>query len=486
MKKINKKDWRFCSQRQRMSPFPNYMSMEAMCRQAKKYIGLNVPHILMLMQDRIFSIFIPAVEFEQIADKMVERIAKDSKLCRRLVAIQHKNGKKLVEFAKKSFHADVSKFTNRQLVSAYETYEKLYKEVYAGYGHVWIVEDALNKKLLEIVQKRIIDFAAASDTLNQLTLQPEAMVARIEREHLYAMAAKIIRNKLKSKAVEKLIKQHERRFFWLTRDYDDPILDYDKIAASLKEALKNNPKKVYRGMVAERLEIHKKQKELRRQLRLTKGEAALVDSMLDLAYLKELRKRYVSESLYYFDKVLMEIGSRTYLSLKQVRFLSTKDVKDGLLRKQDLTSRANDRIKLGAWLADGKQTKIMTGKEAKNYHDALIGFNKNTSVFTGMPVSPGIARGPVRIIYDPHEISKVKKGEIIVTIQVVPSMAPAVLRSAGLICDGGHGITTHPAIIAREAGVPCIIQTQFARHVLKDGDLVEVDGYKGIARKVKK
>ena len=87
---------------------------------------------------------------------------------------------------------------------------------------------------------------------------------------------------------------------------------------------------------------------------------------------------------------------------------------------------------------------------------------------------------------NPDECTKVEKGDIIVSIQVVPSFSTAIIKSAGIICDGGHGITSHPATLAREAGVPCIIQTRFAREILRDGDIVEVDGYKGLARIVKR
>ena len=513
MTKINPKDWRFCSQRQRMSPFPNYMSMEAMCSRAKNFVGVNAPHILLLNEDRICTIFIPKKEFSATVEKVMKRIHGDHKLFFNLVQKQHIVGKRLVHFAKQSFRTNLSTVSNSKLAGLYATYEDYYKDVYACYGHVWIIEDALNKELLDIVQKRIpdfaptslklrrasktsVDFIKATDILNTLTLQPGAMVARIEREALFELAAKIVKNKkwkgqvLKSgveghdKHLAKLIKKHEQDYFWVTRDYDDPVLTYHTITEKLREAIKKNPEKVYKRMVAERLSIHTKQQQLRKQLKLTKKEIGLFNTMLDVAYLKELRKRYVSESLYYFDKVLLEIGTRLFLSLKQVRFLSTKDVKDGLTRKKDVTSVVNARIKQAAWLTNGKRTQIFTGKESNAYHKALVGYSVNTTEFTGMAVSPGIARGPVRIIMNPNEIHKVKKGDIIVSIQVVPSFAPAVLRSAGLICDGGHGITTHPAIIAREAGVPCIIQTRFARHVLKDGDMVEVDGYKGIARKL--
>ena len=104
--------------------------------------------------------------------------------------------------------------------------------------------------------------------------------------------------------------------------------------------------------------------------------------------------------------------------------------------------------------------------------------------FSGMAVSPGKAQGPVKIVMNPDECSKVEKGDVIVSVQVVPSFSTAIIKASAIVCDGGHGITSHPATLAREAGIPCVIQTRFARDVLKDGDMVEVDGYAGVVKKM--
>jgi pyruvate,water dikinase len=53
-------------------------------------------------------------------------------------------------------------------------------------------------------------------------------------------------------------------------------------------------------------------------------------------------------------------------------------------------------------------------------------------------------------------------------------------KAAGFITDEG-GMTCHAAIVARELQIPCIVGTQFATKVLKDGDRVEIDSAKGIA-----
>lgn len=66
-----------------------------------------------------------------------------------------------------------------------------------------------------------------------------------------------------------------------------------------------------------------------------------------------------------------------------------------------------------------------------------------------------------------------------------PDYFPAMKKASGIVTDEG-GITCHAAIVARELKIPCIIATNIATQVIKDGDLLELDTKQGIVRKIKK
>ena len=97
----------------------------------------------------------------------------------------------------------------------------------------------------------------------------------------------------------------------------------------------------------------------------------------------------------------------------------------------------------------------------------------------GLAASPGIGNGPVKIIKDASELSKIKKENILVTTMTTPDMVPGMKRSAGIVTDEG-GMTSHAAIVSRELGVPCIVGTSDATEVLNDGDQITIDGTQGI------
>jgi len=100
-------------------------------------------------------------------------------------------------------------------------------------------------------------------------------------------------------------------------------------------------------------------------------------------------------------------------------------------------------------------------------------------ILKGIPASPGVASGVVKIIKTPSELDKIKKGDVLVTKMTNPDYVPGMKRAAAIITDEG-GQTSHAAIVSRELGVPCIVGTESATSKLKDGDMVTIDGDDGL------
>lgn len=100
----------------------------------------------------------------------------------------------------------------------------------------------------------------------------------------------------------------------------------------------------------------------------------------------------------------------------------------------------------------------------------------------GIGVSPGLGAGPVNIIRDVRVISNFKKGDILVTEMTTPDWVPAMRNASAIVTDLG-GKTCHAAIVSRELGVPCVVGTENATKVLKDREIVTVDGQRGFVFK---
>ena len=97
----------------------------------------------------------------------------------------------------------------------------------------------------------------------------------------------------------------------------------------------------------------------------------------------------------------------------------------------------------------------------------------------GLAASPGIGRGKVKKIKDVSEINLVKEGDILVTAMTNPDMVPAMRTAAAVVTDEG-GRTCHAAIVSRELGIPCVVGSNDATSVLKEGMEITVDATRGV------
>jgi pyruvate,water dikinase len=88
------------------------------------------------------------------------------------------------------------------------------------------------------------------------------------------------------------------------------------------------------------------------------------------------------------------------------------------------------------------------------------------------------AFGPVKILHSPKEIDKIEKGDILVANQTNPDYVPAMRKAAAIITDKG-GRTSHAAIVSRELGIPAVVGTEKATKILKEGQVVTVNGETG-------
>ena len=116
----------------------------------------------------------------------------------------------------------------------------------------------------------------------------------------------------------------------------------------------------------------------------------------------------------------------------------------------------------------------------KIIHPELVAITE----FKGTIANPGKTKGTAKIVIKLEDMAKMNNGDILVAGMTRPEHLPAMKKAGAIITNDG-GITCHAAIVARELNIPCIIGTRIASHVLKDGDMVEVDANQGIVKIIK-
>ena len=135
-------------------------------------------------------------------------------------------------------------------------------------------------------------------------------------------------------------------------------------------------------------------------------------------------------------------------------------------------------IVLGEWdgaPAGSALEAFGTGGDAPARPDAVAG----PATLTGLGVAAGVARGPARVIHSLHSTERVLPGEVLVAPFTDPGWTPYFVPAAAIVVDMG-GMLSHGSIIAREYGIPGVVNVGPATSLIRTGDIVEVDGSRGV------
>jgi phosphohistidine swiveling domain-containing protein len=109
--------------------------------------------------------------------------------------------------------------------------------------------------------------------------------------------------------------------------------------------------------------------------------------------------------------------------------------------------------------------------------DPIVARAENSGVLSGLGVSSGLVEGEVTVVRDPAA-AEVAPGTILVAPTTDPSWSSLMFISAALVVDIG-GALSHCAVVARELGIPCVVNTRGGSRQLRTGDRVRVDGALG-------
>ena len=212
----------------------------------------------------------------------------------------------------------------------------------------------------------------------------------------------------------------------------------------------------------------------------------------------------IKPDLYFVDKASLSIISKR-ISHQEKQLVINKDkdregenfwqtVKPSKQEHQKISDE--DIIKL-AWIARNIEKHYNSPQDiewAKEDGDIFIvqtrpvtTVKENTEVepeinapilLAGDAASPGLASGSVKTILDASNIDLVQDGNILVAEMTTPDFVPAMKRAVAIVTDRG-GRTSHAAIVSRELGIPCVVGTGEATKILKQGQIITVDGAHG-------
>jgi phosphohistidine swiveling domain-containing protein len=185
-----------------------------------------------------------------------------------------------------------------------------------------------------------------------------------------------------------------------------------------------------------------------------------------------------------FRGVILELGER--LRHKGV-VANREDIFLLALSEVEPVAQGRAKFDIAEWIAQRRaeyewnkaQTPppVVVGRYDPQQH--VTGrFDADVNVLQGIAVSPGVATGKARVVTRPGDGQHVEPGEILVAPVTNPAWTPYFLPAAGVVMDMG-GVLSHGAIIAREYGLPAVVNVGPASKLIRTGQTIRVDGNRG-------
>lgn len=268
---------------------------------------------------------------------------------------------------------------------------------------------------------------------------------------------------------------------------DDPKMVFEQMsymqhasqdpAILLKEHIKEK-EKAYQAL--QKKLPKNKLKQLKKHFEITEKLSAARNTLkyVIILQLGEIRKIVLRDAKHFVRKGRLEdsqdIFFLTFDEIQKAHEDSTFDIKSLVPKRKSFYQTAKNNTNSFPALIDSRgRIPGIDLKDATQISD-------NPSILHGNGISRGVAKGRIKILKDPRE-KRIEKGDVLVTYTTDPGWTPLFIGAEAIILEIG-GMLQHGGVVAREFGKPCVAGIHGITKKLKDGQLVEVDGTKGIIK----
>lgn len=383
---------------------------------------------------------------------------------------------------------DWSKKSNAELVRSLETVIGTYNPLVCTWYTQFPLDDYFESALMERLARRTAPTNPLFKRYLQISTDPHAMTEVAWERHFLLRIATDIKKKKGSLArltppMRRMIERHIGTYGYIKRGLatGTPSTVAD-IVTRLKELqaqdlatllYQSSPKKLtddYRTMLREL------------------DPDPTLRRIIDEARLNSFMRNRRVEGFFFADYgasfLYAEIAKRTRFNPDHIMEVSPAEMIAGLEdRPMPSATEMRRRFKNYAMIVRNAITTLVSDPKkitelTKTY---TVAVDREKKELKGMVACRGYAKGSARVLMNAREMSRMRRGDILVAQFTTPDFVPAMEKAAAIVTDQG-GVSSHAAIVSRELGVPCVIGTQDATRVIKDGDMIEVDAEHGVVR----
>lgn len=288
-----------------------------------------------------------------------------------------------------------------------------------------------------------------------------------------------------------LLKKIRKHYFWIRFSYRDtkPLTltyFYQRIRQLKKKGQKSLLKR-QKELIGYRQNLAQQQKKRLKKTLLTAKERQYLKAIGFAAAWQDDRKRANLWGNYECNRFLSYFAKKYRYHLIDLQHLIPPElislIRGGKLKVRFLKSRLRGCL---YYVFPDHSEGVLIGEEFRQVWRMIkeMNYPYQAKELKGIAASPGVYRGRVKKIESPGlEGKKLKHGDVLLTYMTRPDFVHLIPKAGAIVTDEG-GLTSHAAIISREFKIPCLVGTRFAMRLFKDRDLVEVDAFKGVIRKL--
>ena len=493
---VNKKNWEFLWLRE-FAWFVEYTQVHATQKEYQdKFLGFDVATKNRLCINGDEYVLTDDEDYEN--EKIRAYSANNVDFWKNFIKRDFEIEKETIEYTKNMKNKDFSKLNNIALLEEFKSFNEAYIKSFVP--TTIIPEDYIQNEVAKLLKQQGFDEDKIEKIIFDVAKCPDYGKNYYNDEPLDLL--KIALKKKNGQSIEKDLKQHIEEYGWLK----DPCIT-EQVSFTKKDYLDRLDTLVTFDVEKRINEIYAVRKENDKSLEIAIKKYGLeskvvemISALRDFTFLHTYTAENTDHLFYVARRSLLhEIAKRYGIDDTDIVSLSDDEIiqlMSGNASKDTILQHVDAR-KIGfaiAWIDSkiytifGEGANYIAEEVSSKYKrindDKKSDFEDKSAIddeqviITGNVANQGKVRGIAKILFEYEDIKKVNVGDIIVTSMTTPIFVSAMEKAAAFVTDEG-GITCHAGIISREFGIPCVVGTVCATKLIKDGDYIEVDAYKG-------
>lgn len=264
---------------------------------------------------------------------------------------------------------------------------------------------------------------------------------------------------------------------------EDPSLPFATLRAHLTR----------REGVASPVDVERKQRELRDRASHELERQVPAPARIAVRHLLSLVRRFMRLRERLRGNVVQVLGLFRAVALDASRRIAVGEpgVPEGgafYLSLDELHAYLRGDVRLLAPLITRRSLQLERDRQLPDPPDTFVGFPPplpaepgQGDVLVGLAACSGVVRAKARVLMSPAEAGELRAGEVLVAPYADVGWSPLFLVAAAIVTDLG-GPLSHAAVVAREYGVPTVVNVKDGTRRIATGDELEVDGGAGTVR----